>query len=676
MFSLKTRLLIMSTMCGWLLGGVALGWSNPSVVVDTSYDSLEPRLVIDSNEDIHVVWRERVSGSTFQIWYTNDSTGSFATPTEISQGTSYHCYRPDIATDGSDVAAVWYSDQNDNFEAFYTKRSSGSWGSIYNASDTEIKSLRPCVEFASGVDPIVTWDEAVWGSDNYDIYYSEWDTSDFTTAANLSSTANGQVYGSVESNMAIDSSDDVTVVWPDRISGTYHINAKRRVNDSWGSRAEISSIKVGPQQPGVDTGPDDEVWVAYFHDGEGDWAIYVQEYDGSWQTETKLSQTISYPTRPKCAVDSNGNLHVVCDAVAADNKRDIFYTTNENGSWSAWANISQTSNANSLYPEIEVEDDTLVVVWEDESNGSGGTTDYEAWYTKRAIVTGPSGTISGTVKDSNNENLAGVTVSISDDIETTSASDGTYTLTPVPTGTHTVTGSKTYYTSDTEEDVSVTEDNTTVVNLTLTGSAPNAITNLAVTGFPERIKLTWTNPGSGNHTGTRIMYSTSDYPSGPSNGTLVGEVSSGVAELTHYGLDNNTTYYYSAFSYFEDASRYYASGDEESGSPSAGPKANLLSNGSIDNIVNDVATDWTYYENNDPSSGIYPCEDFANYVTSPAQGIFALGSSNLPGSGYTSAGLYQVVSSLTSGKIYQFIAYQDIYNSKVEPARVARRLTA
>lgn len=104
-----------------------------------------------------------------------------------------------------------------------------------------------------------------------------------------------------------------------------------------------------------------------------------------------------------------------------------------------------------------------------------GTTAYSGYELEGHVVCcsvsgGPTtGTISGNVKDNNNNNLAGVTVSTNTGgYSATTDANGNYTISGVAAGTYDVTASKTGYNSQTQTGKTVTAGQTTTVNFTLT----------------------------------------------------------------------------------------------------------------------------------------------------------------------------------------------------------------
>src|SRR5262249_34576625 len=104
----------------------------------------------------------------------------------------------------------------------------------------------------------------------------------------------------------------------------------------------------------------------------------------------------------------------------------------------------------------------------------------------------------------------------------------------------------------------------------------------------------------------------------------------------------------------------FAAPAELTATPVPPPKANLLTNGAMDAYAGGVATGWTAYRVNDPAGVLAFGSDGANAVSGSAQAIWGIGSTQLPVSGLTAAGVQRVVSGVTPGKVYQFVAYQDL----------------
>jgi hypothetical protein len=175
-----------------------------------------------------------------------------------------------------------------------------------------------------------------------------------------------------------------------------------------------------------------------------------------------------------------------------------------------------------------------------------------------------AGTIAGAVRDQFGAGVPAATVSIQSIASTATASDGSYSLV-VPAAVHAVSAGKAFHNGQTVSGVVVNPNQTTSLDMTVTGLPPAPVSNLTVTPGNTYNKLSWTNPDSLMLSGVVIRAGITGYPVDPSDGELIVEGS--FAEYTHEGLINGQEYYYSVFACHRDASTYYALGVTASGRP-------------------------------------------------------------------------------------------------------------
>ena len=94
-------------------------------------------------------------------------------------------------------------------------------------------------------------------------------------------------------------------------------------------------------------------------------------------------------------------------------------------------------------------------------------------------------------------------------------------------------------------------------------TAPGNVTGFTCTAADAKNTLAWTKPGDADLAGVKIMFKTTGYPTGPTDGT---QCYSGLGtSYIHTGLTNGVTYYYKAFAFDEVPN--YASGVQASGMP-------------------------------------------------------------------------------------------------------------
>lgn len=130
---------------------------------------------------------------------------------------------------------------------------------------------------------------------------------------------------------------------------------------------------------------------------------------------------------------------------------------------------------------------------------------------------------------------------------------------------------------------------------------PNPITNFIATKGNAQIALSWTNPTNSDFAGVKILRQTSAYPTSTSDGIVVYN---GIGTTyTDTSLDNDTAYYYRAFTY--DTSNNY--NDTETGQEvSATPQAYVVYGVKIDTL------------NSNPSSALVYTDNAVGFT--PAQG--------------------------------------------------------
>lgn len=197
-------------------------------------------------------------------------------------------------------------------------------------------------------------------------------------------------------------------------------------------------------------------------------------------------------------------------------------------------------------------DGTIYAVWE--YWGSGQPQQY---FSVRPGASGPTGVLTGKVRDQYGAPIPGVTVG-SGYLATLTDIAGNYSL-RLAAGVHSVTASKDYYAPQSVSGVTISEGATTPLDLQIAATPPASVSGFTAAPSSGLVRLYWTNPPSGNFTGTMIRYSSNQHPLNPTEGVLLADrtgTPGSSDSLTHNGLPNGTTVYYSAFAH--DADGHFA----------------------------------------------------------------------------------------------------------------------
>jgi len=170
--------------------------------------------------------------------------------------------------------------------------------------------------------------------------------------------------------LAVDSADNVHIVWFDYRHGNPEIYYKKYDDAAWGPDVRLTFDGETAEYPSVAVDPDDNVHVVWTEWTGNNFEIYYKVYDGmTWGSKVRLTTAGDDSRMPAIAADNAGNLHVVWYD-ARGTSWDVFYKK-YNGAWSPDTMISTSGNANySALPAIAVDDSFNVhVAWYDSRHG-------------------------------------------------------------------------------------------------------------------------------------------------------------------------------------------------------------------------------------------------------------------------------------------------------------------
>lgn len=373
------------------------GWSFAAVISDGYMGdywnddwSGTPDIAIDSSGNIHVVWvddTDGVWGTDAETMYVNYNTATgWSNVTVISDGYNNVYWnhddssRPGITIDNNDKIHVVWSDNSDgvwgyDWEIFYVSYTEVTdWSNATVISDgyndiywNDDGSWYPAIASDNNGKIHVVWEDltdGIWGTDN-EIMHTSYSTSTGWSNATLISDGHNNIYwnimGSRDPDIAIDSSNDLHVVWEDNTDGV------------WGT--------------------DEEIMYTSYKSASG-WSVPVVISDGFndiyWNNGESITASI--------AIDPNDIIHVVWedDTVGVwgggDNTdEEIMYVNyTDVAGWSRVTVISDGLNNTywndhpSRNPSIIADTNNVHAVWQDHTNGVWGI-DEEIMYTSISI---------------------------------------------------------------------------------------------------------------------------------------------------------------------------------------------------------------------------------------------------------------------------------------------------
>jgi hypothetical protein len=112
--------------------------------------------------------------------------------------------------------------------------------------------------------------------------------------------------------------------------------------------------------------------------------------------------------------------------------------------------------------------------------------------------------------------------------------------------------------ADAAGNLSTSGDLTVLVPAVPDTTPPQDISAFSSVGTAGQVTLTWTNPPDADFMGVQIRFRIDRYPSGPTDGELLGDFTGQPGEqgqAVHQNLINGLTYYYAAASYDQSGNR-------------------------------------------------------------------------------------------------------------------------
>jgi hypothetical protein len=199
-------------------------WNPTKKLTGTAGYSLSPDIMLDSIDNIHVVWRDETPGNA-EIYHMRSTDGGMSWTAKRLTWNSTPSYHPSVATSSSDhVHVVWYDDIIS--EIYYKKSTDGgvTWASSKRLTWNSGLSLEPCITTDSNSYIHITWYDDSPGWPNHEIYYKR-STNGGTTWTTKRLTWN--LGFSSRPSIATDSNNNIHVVWYDDSF------------DHWGDNLEI-----------------------------------------------------------------------------------------------------------------------------------------------------------------------------------------------------------------------------------------------------------------------------------------------------------------------------------------------------------------------------------------------------------------------------------------------------
>ena len=257
-----------------------LSWSGNKRLTWNSGGSFTPSIGVDSSNHIYVVWSQGLPGN-FEIYFKRSTNGGNSWVTKRLTWNTGTSGNPRIVIDSNDyIHVVWNDDSPGNHELFYKKSINGgsTWTSAKRLTWTSKTSWNPDITADSTGVLHVVWQDDVSGEKA--IYYKK-STNNGSTWVGTKRLTWG-TDGSDQPVVASDSVNNVHVLWRKEISGKWYIFYKR-VNSSgiWGVTTRLTWYSNRITYPDIAVDFSDTVHAVWEDDSPGNWEIFYKHELGN-----------------------------------------------------------------------------------------------------------------------------------------------------------------------------------------------------------------------------------------------------------------------------------------------------------------------------------------------------------------------------------------------------------
>jgi BNR repeat-like domain len=254
------------------------------------------------------------------------------------------------------------------------------WTAAKRLTWTSGWSYNPAIAIDSSNNIHIVWqDDTTY---NYEIYFKKSTDGGTTWSASKRLTENSG--WSSDPAIAANSGGTIHVVWDDTTPGNTEIFYRLSSDGgaTWGASKRLTWNFGASLSPAIGLGANDTVHVAWIDHTAGNPELYYRNsVDGgtTWNKVKRLTRTKYGASDPVLVTDSGGAVHIVWFEYIEGGNDEIFYVRSTDGgaTWSAVKRLTWTSGW-SEYPAMALGlNKTLHVIWEDDVSGN-----YELYYKK------------------------------------------------------------------------------------------------------------------------------------------------------------------------------------------------------------------------------------------------------------------------------------------------------
>lgn len=274
---------------------------------------IDPSIAAGSSNSIHTVYRGSTGGH-WEIYYKRSTDGGTTWNTRRLSWSFEGCYSPKIALDSSDSVYVVWEGWSPTSREIYFRSSTDlgvNWSSTKKLTGTAGYSRFPDIAVDSSDNIHMVWRDETPG--NAEIFHMR--STDKGTSWPKAKRLTWNPTPSYLPRVASDSTDNIIIVWYDDTSGEIYYKQSADGGVVWSPSRRLTWNPGLSLEPCITTDSKNQIHIAWYDDSPG-WpnheVFYKRSTDGgsTWTTR-RLSWNIGFSYRPSIATDTSDAIHVV-----------------------------------------------------------------------------------------------------------------------------------------------------------------------------------------------------------------------------------------------------------------------------------------------------------------------------------------------------------------------------
>lgn len=271
-------------------------WSSVNRLTWNTGRSITPVIAVDSLDIIHVVCEDNTFSPHVIFYKKSTDFGQSWTPWRQSSPSNNDCVGPDISVDSSGHIFIFYFEYYKIDTDIYLMKSAdhgNTWDPIKRLTWNSNRSEYPSSAVDSSDQVHLVWQDRNPG--NYDIFYKNSSDSGCTWSPVKRLTWNSST--SERPKIAASGTNDIYVTWHDYKTGNYEIYYKRSTNggSNWESTKRLTWNPTVSVRPMI-SAQGNKIFIAWRDNPGADFDIFIKvSYDGgiAWNPRKRVTWGVS-----------------------------------------------------------------------------------------------------------------------------------------------------------------------------------------------------------------------------------------------------------------------------------------------------------------------------------------------------------------------------------------------